>query len=250
MPRGKNFIYDEELEIGWQQVIIGNEQKSISTIYKIVDTNRPTVILCHPYLAESRQFFLKRGHAKMYIDLSVNVVIFDFNGFGHSPFVNFDYQEDINLVAQHFKHNMQLPSFVCHGVSFGASQTISYTSQPNHIIDKIIIENCLDSNLSYYKKRNAKLHYLMKSLMMIVPGINKNHDYIKAAAQIKNVEKALLIYNVEDDLTTISMGQKIQKALLIPSEIGIFEGKHLEAFSKNREKYVKMITSLLNYSTK
>lgn len=245
MPRGKNFVYQKELEVDWDHIEIKNNHKTISTIYKIVDTYRPTIILCHPYLAESRQFFLKRGHAQMYLELKCNVVIFDFNGFGHSPFVNFNYQEDLDVVISHFKDRLDHPSFVCHGVSFGASQTITYTSQAYHYVDKIIIENCLDSNLSYYKRRNKNLYFMMRS-MMIIPGINKNHNYIKAAAKIKNVEKALLIYNEEDDLTTIAMGEKIQKALTIPSEMAIFEGKHLEAFTKNTSEYKLTISNILS----
>ncbi len=245
MPRGKNFVNIKELEVDWHHIDIKDAQKTISTIYKIVDTNRPTIILCHPYLAESRQFFLKRGHAQMYLELNCNVVIFDFNGFGQSPFVDFNYHEDVDMVINHFKGLIQHPSIVCHGVSFGASQTITYTSQPSHLVDKIIIENCLDSNLSYYKRRNKNLYFMMRG-MMVIPGINKNHDYVKAAAKIKNVQKALLIYNIDDDLTTIAMGEKILKALNTSSEMTIFEGKHLEAISKNTSEYKLIISNFLS----
>jgi hypothetical protein len=245
MPRGKNFIHIPELEREWDTVSIQKGQKTISAIYKILDPKFPTVFLCHPYLAESRQFFLKRGHAQLYLDLGVNVVLFDFNGFGKSPFENFKYEEDLDMILRHFKYLMPYSAFTGHGISFGASQVINYTSQPNHLFNNIIIENCLDSNLSYYKKRNPKIHLLMRTVMILLPGVNKNHNYIKSAGEISNVNAALLIYNEEDDLTTISMGKLIQDSLTVVNKFIICKGKHLEAFEKNKDLYTHWINALI-----
>jgi predicted alpha/beta-fold hydrolase len=245
MPRGKNYIHLSELERGWDSVSIPKSQKSISTIYKILDPKFPTVFLCHPYLAESRQFFLKRGHAQFYLDLGVNVVLFDFNGFGKSAFVNFKYEEDLDIVVKHFKVLLPESHFIGHGISFGASQVINYSSQSNPLFHHIIIENCLDSNLSYYKKRNPKLHMMMRILMILIPGVNKNHNYIKSAHQISGVASALLIYNEDDDLTTISMGKQIQDNLRMVNRFIICKGKHLEAFEKNKDLYTHWVNTLI-----
>lgn len=245
MPRGKNYIHLTELELEWDTVSITKGQKNISSIFKILDLKFPTVFLCHPYLAESRQFFLRRGHAKMYLDLGVNVVLFDFNGFGKSPFENFKYEEDLDMILRYFKNLMPHSVFTGHGISFGASQVINYTSQPNHLFDNIIIENCLDSNLSYYKKRNPKIHLLMRTLMILLPGVNKNHNYIKSAGKISKVNAALLIYNEEDDLTTISMGKQIQQNLTVMNEFLICKGRHLEAFEKNKDLYTHCVNTLI-----
>jgi hypothetical protein len=245
MPRGKNYMHLSELEQGWDTVSVSKSQKSISAIYKILDLKFPTVILCHPYLAESRQFFLKRGHAQMYLDMKVNVVIFDFNGFGKSEFINFKYEEDLDMVLGYFKKFMPESKFVGHGISFGASQVINYTSHLNHQFDHIIIENCLDSNLSYYKKRNPKLYFLMRGLMILVPGVNKNHNYVKSAKNISSVKSALLIYNEGDDLTTISMGRQIQQNLTVENQFFVCKGKHLEAYEKNKIEYTQAIKNLV-----
>lgn len=245
MPRGKNFSHDHSLENEWENIDIHAGSKILSTIYKIGGPSKDTVILCHPYLSESKQFFLKNRHAAMYHDLGMNVVIFDFNGFGKSPFQDFQYQNDIDAVIRYFKNLWPNTKFIAHGVSFGASQVITYASMDHHLLDKIIVENCLDSNLSYYKKRNNKMYRLMKT-MMIIPGVNKNHDYIKSASNIQNIAKALLIYNTEDDLTTIQMGQKIQNSLTIPKKMVIFDGKHLEAYPQNKAKYSALISSFIS----
>jgi hypothetical protein len=42
------------------------------------------------------------------------------------------------------------------------------------------------------------------------------------------------------------MGKKIQKALKIPAEMAIFEGKHLEALTKNTSEYKLTISNILS----
>ncbi len=249
LPRGLAYIEDKTLVKTWTKEHINIGQKSICIIYQQTDQNRPTkgiVFLSHPYLADAKQFFLRHGHAQMYINLGFGVVILDYNGFGESTFNNFNYAEDLGIVVRHFKKIHKNIPFYGHGISFGASNLINYTSESNHLLDRIIIENCLDSNLTYYKKRNIKLFYVMKGLMKIFPSANKNHDYIKGVNRIINISKILFIYNTEDTLTTIEMGEKIQQNCILPSELLIFGGKHLEAFEAEPERYRQTVSTFFN----
>ena len=84
--------------------------------------------------------------------------------------------------------------------------------------------------------------------MAMSSSLNKNHDYVKSAAHIHSVDEVLMIYNSEDDLTTIDMGQKILGQCVLPARMEIFEGKHLEAFQKNPEKYTSTIKTYLEPS--
>lgn len=250
LPRGNQFIEDPELAIGWEKNIIVFDNKQICVLHQSPVTAHSIIILAHPYLSEARQFYLKRGHAAMYLNMGFHVVLFDFNGFGESPFEDFNYEEDVRIVAEHFKAKYPDKNISGHGISFGASHVLSYATKMNHHFKKIIVENCLDSNLTYYRKRNIKLFYVMKSLMAIFPGANKNHDYVKSAGNILKVENMLLIYNQEDDLTTIEMGQKILAKCNVPAHLEIFKGKHLEAYQKDTLKYVSVISKFLIISTK
>jgi predicted alpha/beta-fold hydrolase len=246
LPRGRQFIPNEKLEVFWTKRVLNYQPKTLVVLENFKPDAKGLVILCHPYLAEARQFYLKRGHADLYKGLGWNVVIFDFNGFGESPFVNFRYDEDLDIIARHFKGLYPNLPIVAHGISFGASQVITYSSNSNNILNKIIIENCLDTNLSYYKKRNHRLYKLIKLGMKISKYVNPNYDYVRAAAQIKNIEKALLIYNTDDELTTIEMGKQIVKNMKIPCNLTILSGKHLEAYEKNMIDYAGLIKSFLN----
>lgn len=247
LPRGTKYISKPELEIGWSKGVITHENKNICYIHYPSDSNRSPglVILSHPYLADAKTFFLIRGQAEMYINHLFDVVIFDYNGFGESPFCDFNYAEDLEMVATYFhKHNPDVPIFG-HGISFGASHTITYSTSDHNKFSKIIIENCLDSNLSYYKKRNRKLHYLMLAIMRIMPSVNRDHSYVKSISKLKGINKVLLIYNIHDDLTTIEMGRKLLSACNAPSKMITFSGAHLQAYEKNKLDYQKEIMSFL-----
>ena len=247
LPRGRAYQEDSLLHEGWFKHFIESKSKSICVIYK--ETNNPivkgTIFLSHPYLADAKQFFLRNGHANMYLSAGYNVVIFDYNGFGESKFSDFNYAEDLSIVVKHYREKLPKATFYGHGVSFGASNLINYTTYPSHQLDKIIIENCLDSNLTYYKKRNIKLYFMMKGIMTVFPFANKNHDYIKGVSKIVEDVKVLFLYNTEDTLTTVAMGEKLQKYCSKPSSLVIFGGKHLEAYNTEPERYKTTVGTFL-----
>lgn len=247
LPRGRQYTARPDMEVGWEKEIIEFGKKQICMLwYK--NTTLPSkgiIVLSHPYLAEAKSFFLIRGHAEMYIRNQYQVVLFDFNGFGESPFVDFNYKEDLSMVADFVQlKEKNLPVFG-HGVSFGASHTIVYSTADKNVFQKIIVENCLDSNLSYYKKRNRKLHYLMIGLMKIFPGVNKDHDYVKSISKLIGVKDVFFIYNNMDDLTTIAMGKSLQYACNKPSRFMTFDGIHLMAFQNNKDEYTESVITFL-----
>jgi len=244
LPRGRAYTEDPLLIKEWFKQYVEVGLKSICVIHK--KTNHPTtlgmVFLSHPYLADAKQFFLKNGHALMYLELGYDVVVFDYNGFGESKFTDFNYPDDLRIVINHFRSLFPSTSFYGHGISFGASNLINYTINSEHQLLKIIIENCLDSNLTYYKKRNIKLYFLMKGLMKVFPFANRNHDYSKGVQQIKNISKVLFLYNTDDTLTTVEMGEKLQKNCAMPSELVIFGGKHLDAYTTEPKRYKELLS--------
>ena len=194
LPRGISYISDISLEKGWEKRMINTDQKSISILSK-QNMDQPSlgvVILSHPYLSDAKQFFLKNPHTQVYLENGFIVYLFDFNGFGESRFTDFNYVQDLDIVVKQGQAlHPNLPLYL-HGVSFGASNVINYSTTPNNLVSKIIVENCLDSNLNYYRLRNKKLFYSMKFIMKLFPHVNKHHDYTLSIKNLKNIEQVLL----------------------------------------------------------
>ena len=219
-------------------------KRTLHVLYREAPDAAHTVIMAHPYLADAHQFFLKRGYPDMYLELGCNVVLFDFNGFGRSPFDDFAYEKDSAMAANFATLRFPATKLIGHGISFGGSNTITYATKNPHGVSRFIIENVLDSNLSYYKKRNIKLYRLMRVLMNLSGRINANHDYVKASALMKH-KGALFIYNDEDDLTTLAMGQQLFESCPEPKSLAVFHGKHLEAYPNSPDLYRQTIRNFI-----
>jgi len=247
LPRGKKYIHDEVLHNGWDSHHIKSSFESLYILHGTKDSAPAgIVILAHPYIAEASQFYLRSGHAEMYKNLDFAVFIPDFNGFGKSPFTGFDYIRDLELtVALAKKMYPELPLFM-HGISFGASHTIGFAAKDTVSLQGIIIENCLDSNLTYYKKRNYRLYMFMRSLMFMIPRANKHHNYIRTASLIRPSMRALLIYNLEDKLTTPEMGHAIFQSMQCDRTMVIMPGMHLKAINENRLLYAYAISRFVS----
>ena len=85
----------------------------------------------------------------------------------------------------------------------------------------------------------------MLILMRIFPSANKDHNYVKSVANLKNCQKVLFVYNTDDELTTIDMGNKLSSACNVPCELMICKGTHLSAYQDNTEQYRQKLTSFL-----
>jgi predicted alpha/beta-fold hydrolase len=246
LPRGRNYLSNPDLEESWNKTLIQNGDKKITLLFKTSTQQeaKACIILSHPYLSDAKLFFLKNGHADLYLNNGFNVFIFDYNGFGESEFVNFNYPKDLDLVCEFVKAEYPNLAICCHGISFGASQLINYSMNQGQLCNKIIIENCLDTNTSYYKKRNRKLYLTMKILMRLFPRVNQDHAYTQNIKRIHGKPEVLFIYNENDKLTTIEMGKSIQANCPVKSHFEVFKGGHLEAIKENK-KYESILISFL-----
>lgn len=246
-PRSKTKV---SLEIDWSQWKkdrADRGDKSIELKYLPAKfSSKGCIILAHPYLSIASCFFIERGHVEMYQTLGYDIVLFDFNGFGESPFIDFEYAEDLDIVIKKVQELFKGKPIFVHGISFGASHTITTHSKYAHPIQKIIIENCLDTNISYYKIRKYRKYIVLRILDFIFPKLNRDNNYVKGISKLQNVKNVLLIYNVNDELTTIEMGEMLRTACNTKVDFCVLEGKHLESISQDHEKYKTTIESFLS----
>jgi len=246
LPRGKQYRYDESLHLGWESLILKDDEEILHVLHGTSEIPpKGIVILAHPYLSEASQFYLRNGHGDLYKNMGFAVFIPDFNGFGRSPFTGFDYIKDLEkTVSLATKMYPALP--VCmHGISFGASHTLGYACKDKGILQSIIIENCLNSNLTYYKRRNYRLYMFMKSLMLLMPRVNRHHNYVRTASSLRSSLRALLIYNLNDTLTTPEMGYAIFRAMKCEHSMVLMPGPHVQAKNENELLYAHTVERFL-----
>jgi hypothetical protein len=242
--KAKEYIQPQGLDNKWVSVQIPFAAGHLATRYwKQEDKNHPIVILIHPYHKDAKDYFLHSGHPELYYESGYHVVIFDFNGFGESDDLHFEFEKDIIHVASHYKALWNASEVCGHGISFGAAMLIKSLVVP-HPLNKAIIENCLDATPNYFKKRSIPLYILMKILFFAFPTWKKSNTYTHIISSIKNPDSLCLIYSEEDRLTTPTMGKMLASKSNIPVQYHLLKGNHMESIKKDTERYK---TAIMDY---
>lgn len=249
LPRGLQYQHNSLLVNGWTRMLTAN--RNIVTLIKLPNDENvhKTVILAHPYLSDAKLFYLKRPYVDFYLNAGFGVVVFDFNGFGESAFIDFYYELDIMDVAEAVQTNYPQAEIFAHGVSFGAANLINAITHQKHGISKVIIENCLDKNVHYYKKRKKLLFYLMKAMSPFYLKLKQKGDFDQRIKEVKGVTVLGFIYGEEDELTTIGMGKILATNCPVENDFLICKGKHLEGIIKDNVIYQNFILKVLTNRT-
>lgn len=235
--KAKEYIPPQAMDYKWVSVPILSDGGHLSTRYwKQEDDNYPMVLLIHPYHKDAKDYFLHSGHPELYYESGYHVVIFDFNGFGESDDLHFEFEKDIIRVASHYKALWDVSEVYGHGISFGAAMLIKALAIP-HPLDKAIIENCLDATPNYFKKRSIPLFIFMKTLFFAFPSWRKSNTYTHIISSIKKPDSLCLIYSEKDKLTTPKMGEMLASKSNIPVQYHLLKGNHMESIKKDDIKY-------------
>lgn len=244
-PRGRQYVKNQAFPEGY--MVYKSPERALRIITRNPDRAAKGIVICaHPYLSDACGFFINNGHADLYKKLNIQLILFDFNGFGESPFSDFNFDLDIaDIYRWTRERNRDLPIFL-HGISFGASQIIRFLKNHNNsFVDSAIIENCLDKSIHYFKLRNKKIFFFLRLLGMIRPTVRKEGDYTEIIRHVRNIGRMAFIFGKNDLLTTTRMGNMLQKNCPVPSDVLLYEGKHLKAIEEKHE-YQPFLEKFLN----
>jgi len=249
LSRGLQYQHNPLLINGWIRILTSN--RNIMTLIKWPNDAmvHKIVILAHPYLSDAKLFYLKRPYVDFYLNAGYGVVVFDFNGFGESAFIDFNHDLDILDVAKAVQISFPKVEIFAHGISFGAANLINAITNQKHGISKVIIENCLDKNVHYYKKRKKMLFFLMKALSPFYRELKQKGDFDQRIKEVKDISELGFIYGEDDDLTTITMGKILANNCPVDNDFLICKGKHLEGIVKDNIVYQNFIMKILNNRT-
>lgn len=144
---------DSYMEIGEvKKVKVERDGKVISAI-QISKSEKPKgiVILGHPISKKAKYFYNEKTRVEIYLKNGLDVVVFDFNGFGESDRIDLRYWKDAQAVINHFKKVQPNIPFVLHGLSFGAFHVLrAYKDLPQNSI--VVLENMSRSLYDYWKR--------------------------------------------------------------------------------------------------
>jgi hypothetical protein len=184
-----------------------------------------TIVLGHPMGKEAKGYFLKNGYRELYHDCDLNVIVFDFNGFGESGQGNFSFYKDIAAIGHYAVSQFPSVPLFYHGISLGGQwSTIAFTEE--HTFDFALLES-IPTTLDEFWVRYPFAYRFLKILYLFLPRFANKVRMIDRIAEIKRIRSILLIYSEMDEFTPVSMGVRFKNKSNVPAELWtVSEGDH------------------------
>jgi fermentation-respiration switch protein FrsA (DUF1100 family) len=202
-----------------------------------------TIVLGHPMGKEAKGYFLKNDYRSLYHGCSLNVIVFDFNGFGESTHGNFSFFEDVIAVGNFAAAQFPSIPLLYHGISLGGQwSTISFSQ--DHMFDFALLES-IPTTLEEFWVRYPVAYRCLKLLYLLMPRYAKKVRMIDRIAELKRIRSLLLIYSEQDEYTPVSMGIRFKNKTNVPAELWtVKEGEHAKIIkSGSRMEYQEKLKS-------
>lgn len=205
--------------VEWNSFTVNSKSgASLKGLWKPAPTKcRGTIVLGHPMGKDAKGYFLKNGYGTLYGECGLNVVIFDFNGFGESTQGNFSFFEDIAAVGNFAAHHFPSIPLFYHGISMGG-QWGTVTFSQNHVYDFALLES-VPTTLEEFWIRYPIPYRFLKLLYFLMPRYTSKVRMIDRISEINRIRYLLLIYSETDHFTPVSMGDRFKNKSNVPTEL-------------------------------
>jgi pimeloyl-ACP methyl ester carboxylesterase len=206
---------------------------------------RGTIVLGHPMGKDAKGYFLKNDYGYLYHRCGLNVIAFDFNGFGESTMGNFSYFEDINAVGRFAVEKYPAIPLFYHGISMGGQwSTVAFTE--NHPYDFALLES-IPTTLEEFWTRYPWPYRVLKLLYLLMPAYAKKVRMIDRISELKRIRALLLIYSETDHYTPVSMGERFKSKSNVPTELWtVRNAEHAKIIrSPHKEEYKEKLVAFI-----
>lgn len=234
---------------GWEAITIPlpNNQE-LKGYWKEASSPKATLVLAHPMGRAAKGFWLRHGHADLFVNEGYNVLIFDANGFGESQGFSFDYPNDIYYAGIYAQKRTPKLKIGLVGASFGAAWGLCSLAKEDHPFKVAVFEGAF-TTLPEFWKHYPVAHAILKLSNAIAPTFNKELNPLEKAQKIKYQTPLLLIYGENDIYTPPEFGDRLKKVLdnVTHVELKTFkDGEHTYIFRDFPEEYRNSVLPFLN----
>lgn len=237
---------------GWERVQFKNENGvNLVGYWKTAHENPvATLVLGHPMGKAAKGFWLRYGHAELFIQNNFNVFIFDANGFGESEAASFDYPADFLAAGLYAKSRTPALDIGLVGASFGAGWGLCAMARVGNPYKAAVLEATFPTLPDFWK------HYpianaAIQASKVIWPSIEKNLRPVEDAERLIGQPDVMLIYGSEDIYTPPQHGERLMNALKRCSnaEMHVIEGgTHTYLYRDHPNEYLNYVLHFLKNS--
>jgi pimeloyl-ACP methyl ester carboxylesterase len=195
----------------------------------------------------AKGFWLRQGHAELLRSSGFHVLAFDFNGFGESDSIDFDYPGDVLAAGEYLKRRIApLPIGVL-GCSFGAGYALCAMAEEGHPFRAAILEAAFPS-LPFYWRRYPLPHLLLRASQLVYPRFERRLRPIRAASELKGLPRILLVQGTRDSITPVTVGEELRNAMTGHESVALWiaeEAEHNHALRAQPAGYAERVIPFL-----
>lgn len=238
---------------GWERVHFQSHNGArLAAVFGAAEGERAhgAVVLAHPLGVAAKGFWLKHGHAALLRRHGFDVLAFDFNGFGESESVDFDYPGDAVAAGEYLRERVGHDAIAIAGSSFGAGYALCAMEREGHPYRAAVLEAPFPS-LPYYWRPYPIPRLLLRASQIVYPRFERELRPIRAAGELKSRPDVLLIHGDADEISPVSVGAQLRDAIgaRAASELWIVPGaQHTFAYAARKEEYERRVTEFLRKS--
>jgi uncharacterized protein len=176
------------------------------------ETPLGALVLAHPMGKSAKGFWLRYGHAELFRRAGFHVLAFDFNGFGESEAVSFDYPSD-GLAAGRFLQ-ARYPSLRVGmvGASAGAGWGLCAMARDGSPYRAAVLEAAFPT-LPDFWKHYPVAYALLRASQLVYPTFERRIRPEGDAARLVGRPSVLLVYGSTDRYTPPAHGERLLRAM-------------------------------------
>lgn len=166
---------------------------------------RGTIVCAHPTSKKAKGYFLDFGYGRLLRRAGYHVLLFDFNGFGESPNLDFQYPADVLAAGREAGRRAPGLPVGFLGVCFGAVYGLCAMTRPGHGFTAAVFESPYASvdgilgTMSRHSRRRRRPYYLVRRVFMrLVTPLRPELNALSQAPRLRDLEAALFLSGERD----------------------------------------------------
>lgn len=232
----------------WEAVTIPlTGQQTLAGYWKSAPAAKATLVLAHPMGKAAKAFWLRYGHADLFLKNGYNVLIYDANGFGESEGFSFDYPNDVYHAGIYAQKRTPELNVGLIGASFGAAWGLCSLAKDGHPYKIAVFEGAFPT-LPEFWKHYPVAHAMLKVSNTLLPKLNQELNPLAKSTQVKYQPPILLMYGEKDIYTPPEFGHRLKVGLdhVTKVEIKIFaDAEHTYIYRDFPEQYSECVIPFL-----
>jgi alpha-beta hydrolase superfamily lysophospholipase len=205
------------------------------------------LVLAHPMGKAAKGFWLRYGHADLFRRAGFHVLVFDFNGFGESEAVSFDYPSDALAAGRFAQARYPLLPVGLVAASFGAGWGLCSMARVGSPYRAAVLEGVFPS-LPEFWRHYPVAYACLRASQLVWPRMERAMRPERHAAGIVGSPDVLLIHGDADPFTPPEHGERVRRAMhgRARADLWVLPGvEHTFAYRDQRDAYAGRVVPFL-----